>query len=151
MTHFKKSFAFTLALITVLFITGCSSKPEKIAFGKDQCAECKMIIVDPKFGGEIVTKKGKIYKFDDTHCVAAFLEHRRVELSNIRHTLFLDYNDGEFVKVKAAEFVVSSLLRSPMGGNAAAFKNKTDANRKAAELEGSKMTNWATLYNILIK
>jgi copper chaperone NosL len=55
------------------------------------------------------------------------------------------------VKVKSAEFVVSSQLKSPMGGNAAAFKNTTEANKKLAELEGSKVTNWATLYNILIK
>ena len=40
-------------------IAGCNPKPEKITFGKDNCAECKMTIMDPKFGGEIVTKKGK--------------------------------------------------------------------------------------------
>jgi copper chaperone NosL len=38
-----------------------------------------------------------------------------------------------------------------MGGNAAAFKNESEAKRKSAEIDGSKVTNWATLYNILIK
>jgi len=149
--HFKKHVRVPFIFLAVLLIASCNAKPEKIVFGKDQCVECKMIIVDPKFGGEIVTKKGKIYKFDDAHCVAAFLERRGVELNNIRHTLFLDYDDGKFVKVKSAEFVVSSQLKSPMGGNAAAFKNATEAKRKSAELEGSKVTNWATLYNILIR
>ena len=92
-----------------------------------------------------------MYKFDDAHCVAVFLERRGVELNNIHQTLFLDYNDGEFVKVRSAEFVVSSQLKSPMGGNAAAFKNAGEAKKKSAELEGSKVTNWATLYNILVK
>src|SRR5688572_16019705 len=111
-----------------------------------------MTIMDPKFGAEIVTKKGKIYKFDDVHCVATFMERRGVEMSNIHHTLFVDYNNSdEFIKVKSAEFVVSSQLKSPMGGNAAAFKNKIEAEKLAAKLEGSKVTNWATLYNILIK
>ncbi|MGZ8541956.1 MAG: nitrous oxide reductase accessory protein NosL, partial [Chitinophagaceae bacterium] len=83
---------------------------------------------------------------------AVFLERRGVELNSIHQTLFTDYNDSnEFIKVKSAEFVVSSKLKSPMGGNAAAFKNKREADKKAAEIEGSKVTNWATLYNILIK
>jgi copper chaperone NosL len=38
-----------------------------------------------------------------------------------------------------------------MGGNAAAFKNEETAKKKATTIEGSKVTNWATLYNILVK
>jgi copper chaperone NosL len=139
-------------LFFALFIIGCNPKPENISLGKDNCAECKMTIMDARFSAEIVTKKGKVYKFDDVHCVAIFLKRRGVELDNIHQTLFTDYNkSNEFVKVSAAEFVVSSQLKSPMGGNAAAFKNGTEAQKKAAEMEGSKITNWATLYNILIK
>jgi copper chaperone NosL len=152
MMQHKKMALATLALIASLFITGCNAKPEKITFGKDNCAECKMTIMDPKFGGEIVTKKGKVYKFDDSHCIAVFLERRGVELNDIYQTLFTDYNNSdEFVKVKSVEFVVSSQFKSPMGGNAAAFKNAAEAKKKAAEIEGSKVTNWATLYNILVK
>ena len=62
-----------------------------------------------------------------------------------------DELNNEFVKVNSVEFVVSSQLKSPMGGNAAAFKNATEARKKSAELEGSKVTNWATLYNILVR
>jgi len=142
----------TLAISAAVFLTGCNPKPEKIAFGKDNCAECKMTIMDQHFGGEIVTKKGKVFKFDDAHCIATFLKRRGVELSDIHQTLFVDYNNGnQFVPVKTAEFVVSSQFRSPMGGNAAAFKNKNEANEKSAQLDGSKVTNWATLYNILVK
>ncbi|HET9279039.1 MAG TPA: nitrous oxide reductase accessory protein NosL [Flavitalea sp.] len=146
----RASVAVTIA--AVLFMTACTPKAEKIAIGKDNCSECKMTIMDPKFGGELVTKKGKVYKFDDTHCIAAFLERRGIELSDIHKTLFVNYsNPQEFVEVKSAEFVVSSQFKSPMGGNAAAFKNKTEAEKKSEEMQGSKVTNWATLYNILIK
>jgi len=152
MTLHKNKLSVAIALIASLFIIACNPKPEKINYGKDNCAECKMTIMDPNFGGEIVTKKGKVYKFDDTHCIAAFLERRGVELSNIHQTLFALYNHpNEFVNVKSAEFVVSSRLKSPMGGNAAAFKNASEAKRKSAEIEGSRVTNWATLYNILVK
>jgi len=150
--HRGKTSLVATTLIAFLFITGCTPKPEKIAIGKDNCVECKMTIMDPKYGGEIISKKGKVYKFDDAHCVASFLNRRGVELSDIHQTLFVEYNEPhEFVNVSSAEFVVSSKFKSPMGGNAAAFKTKTEANKKSEEIEGSKVTNWATLYNILIK
>ena len=152
MVQYKKMASVAIASIVSIFMAGCNPKAEKIAFGKDNCAECKMTIMDPKFGAEIVTKKGKVYKFDDAHCVAVFLERRGVELTDIHQTLFVDYNNNnEFVKVKSVEFVVSSQFKSPMGGNAAAFKSATEARKKSAELEGSKVTNWATLYNILVR
>jgi len=141
-----------LGLIAFLFITSCNPLPQKIEFGKENCAECKMTIMDPKFAAEIVTKKGKVYKFDDAHCVATFLGRRAVELNNIYQTLFVDYNNShELIKVRTVEFVVSSQLKSPMGGNAAAFKSEAEARKKAAEIEGSRVTNWPTLYNVLIK
>ena len=147
-----KTILFTITLVTVLFFAACRRGPQKIEIGKDNCAECKMTIMDPKFGAEIITKKGKVYKFDDVHCVAVFLERREVELSSIHRTLFVNYDSiGEFVDVEEAEFIVSSLLKSPMGGNAAAFRNKQEAEKKIAQFPGSKSTNWATLYNILIK
>lgn len=152
MSQSTKHLSLVTALAALLLIAGCSTKAEKINIGKDNCAECKMTIMDPKFGGELVTKKGKVYKFDDAHCVAIFLERRGVELSDIHKTLFVDYNNpNEFVEVKSAEFIVSSQFKSPMGGNAAAFKNKQEAEKKSDEIKGSKVTNWATLYNILVK
>ena len=148
----KKTVSVVTVLTALLFIAACNPKAEKISIGKDNCAECKMTIMDPKFGGELVTRKGKVYKFDDAHCVATFLERRGIELTDIHKTLFVNYSKpDEFVEVKSAEFVVSSQLKSPMGGNAAAFKNKLEAERKSQQITGSKVTNWATLYNILIK
>lgn len=148
----KKLLVAVASIFIVLAMTGCNPQPEKIVFGKDNCAECKMTIMDPKFGAEIVTKKGKVYKFDDVHCVAGFMHRRAIEMAEIHQTLFVNYNDSnEFINVGAAEFVVSSELRSPMGGNAGAFKNAVEAKNKSGEISGSKVTNWATLYNILVK
>jgi copper chaperone NosL len=147
----KSSRALSFAM-AVLLLAGCSPKPEKLIAATDNCIECKMTIMDPRFGAEIVTKKGKTYKFDDARCLASFLKRRGVELGDIHQTLVCDYNaPDQFIKVSAAEFVVSSQLKSPMGGNAAAFKNEETAKKKATTIEGSKVTNWATLYNILVK
>ena len=39
--------------------------------------------MDPKFGGEVITKKGKIYKFDDLHCMVSFLKSGGSRLKKI--------------------------------------------------------------------
>jgi copper chaperone NosL len=129
----RKSRLSIVAVTMFVLLIACNPKPEAINAGKDSCAECKMTIMDTKFGAEVVTKKGKVYKFDDVHCVAVFLERRGVELGDIHQTLFVNYNNAnEFIKVGTVEFVVSSQFKSPMGGNAAAFKNVAEAKKKAA-------------------
>jgi copper chaperone NosL len=152
LTVINRSVPTISALATVILLYGCTPEAEPIITGKDNCAECKMTIADPKFGAEIVTKKGRIYKFDDVRCVAAYLNKRSVALSDIHQTLFVNYEKpGELVDVRHAEFVLSSQLKSPMNGNAAAFNGKASAEKRSAEIDGSKVTNWATLYNILVK
>ncbi|MGZ5287633.1 MAG: nitrous oxide reductase accessory protein NosL, partial [Flavisolibacter sp.] len=137
------------SLILAVGLFSCNPKPENINYGKDQCTECKMTIMDARFGGEIVSKKGKIFKFDDAHCMAAFMERRGEELKNIHKTLLVDYQTKDhWLNVDTAVFVLSSKLKSPMGSNAAAFSSKKEAEKKAEELEG-KITDWATLYNII--
>jgi copper chaperone NosL len=144
-----KSGSVITGVAASLILVSCSHKPEKINYGKDNCSECKMTIMDPRFGGEIVSKKGKIFKFDDAHCMAAFMDRRGIELSNIHKTLLV-YNNkkDKFLNVDTAVFVLSSRFKSPMGSNAAAFSSNADAEKKAAELQG-KVTDWATLYNII--
>ena len=151
--HINKHRTPAIAVASIcLMMMACTPKAEKINYGNDNCAECKMIIMDPKFGAEIVTTKGKVFKFDDVHCIAVFLERRGVELTDIHETLFSSYETPhEFINVQQAEFVVSSSFKSPMAGNAAAFKNKSVAAKKSNAIAGSRITNWATLYNILIR
>lgn len=142
-----------VALAMGLFLLGsCTPTPQPIVPGKDACAECKMTIADPKFGGEILTKKGRVYKFDDAHCLAGFLKQRKVELPDIHRTLVVQFDHpATFLNIQSAEFVISSQFKSPMGGNAAAFPGKAAAEAASAAIPGSRITNWSTLYNILIK
>lgn len=148
MTTSKNAGVIT-AIFACLFFTGCTPETEPIAYGKDNCEECKMTIMDAKFGGEIVSKKGKVFKFDDARCIGKFLDRRGIELTEIHQTLFTNYTgEHEFIDVKDAFFVVGSQLKSPMGSNAAAFSKKEEADNKAAEIEG-KVTSWATLFNVL--
>ena len=140
-----------LAVATSLIVlfSSCSVKSEPFAYGKDLCEDCKMTIMEPRYGAEIITNKGRIYKFDDVHCVANYIEKGKIQQSDIKQTLFIDYNkENTFVDGATAYFVTSPQLKSPMNSNSAAFATKEEAQKKAAETDG-KVSNWTTLQQAL--
>ncbi len=131
-----------VAVILVLSLMSCSSGPEKINYGKDLCGDCSMTIMDPKFASEIITTKGKIYKFDDIRCLTHFVNAGKVKKESISKTLFIDFeNPQQFIEVELASFVISPQLKSPMNGNAIALSSTEKALRKAAETHG-EVKNW---------
>lgn len=114
---------FAAALLASL--AGCSGGPEPIAYGKDGCHSCKMTMMDNRFGTEIVTKKGKVYKFDDVNCMLRFLKSGTVPGEDVGQLLVTDFgNPGTLIDVHAAVFVQSPEIKSPMGSNIAAFSTK---------------------------
>lgn len=129
----------------MFFLSSCSSAPEPFAYGKDVCEDCRMTIMEPHFGAEIITKKGKVFKFDDAHCVANYIKKKKIEQEDIKQTLFIDYyKENSFVDGTEAWFVVSPRLKSPMNSNAAAFDTKSAADKKATETSG-EVKNWIVL------
>jgi copper chaperone NosL len=137
--------AGAVSIAVLLFIVSCNTKPQPFAYGKDSCDDCKMTIMDPKFGGEIITKKGRIFKFDDAHCLINFIKGGTVKESDIAQTVFIDYeNNSNFLDVKSARFVVSDQLKSPMNSNAAAFSSAEKAKKKASATSGTVKT-WKDL------
>ena len=125
-------------LLPFLWFLGCEVKPEPISFGNDQCHYCKMNIVDPKFGGELVTSKGKIYKFDALECLIPSMEEMDQEYA---FTLGIAYNEPKIlVDVDSLQFVISDEFNSPMGAHLAAFNDvdALDTNQRAFDWEGVK-------------
>src|SRR5829696_4394836 len=146
-TQFKT--ASPIAALLLLFISSCTTKPEAFKLGKDICDDCKMTIMDAKFGGEIITKKGRTYKFDDAHCLAHFIKGGNVKEADIEQAVFSNYEqENTFLDSKAAQFVISDQLKSPMNSNAAAFANKANAEQKAKETAGT-VKNWDELFKSL--
>jgi copper chaperone NosL len=144
-TPLMKKTTSAAAVMLVLFFASCNTKPQPFAYGKDICDDCKMTIMDSKFGGEIITKKGKIYKFDDAHCLANFIKQGNIEEADIAQTVFIDYeNEKNFLDVKTSYFIVSDQLKSPMNSNAAAFSTEKIAGEKASATSGT-MKTWEEL------
>ncbi|MEO5948588.1 MAG: nitrous oxide reductase accessory protein NosL [Chitinophagaceae bacterium] len=134
----------SIIIFSLVLFTACSSQPQPFVIGKDDCTVCKMGVVDLKYGGEIITKKGKYYKFDDLRCMITFIKSTTLEEKDIARTLTINFNKpNEFVDVNNAWFAVSPDLRSPMGSNAAGVTTK----EAAEKLKGStgQLLSWNDL------
>lgn len=132
--------------VLLLYTCSCTAGPEPIIMGKDQCAFCKMTVSDNRFGAEIITKKGKIYKFDDTHCALSFLQNKSIDSAQVKDIYFTDFSNGHpLVRAANAFFLQSGELKSPMQGNVAAFGNRDSLDRAAVDYKGS-VVGWKELY-----
>ena len=129
------------AAVLLVSLSSCSSGPQAIAFGQDACDDCRKTNMEPQFASEILTKKGRAYKFDDVHCLRNFLKKGTVASADIAHTYCIDFNDKKtFIPAEAASFVTSEQIKSPMNGNTAAFGTKAAAEQTANTVHGQLIT-----------
>lgn len=144
---FKFNAAFATSIVSlVVLLTSCSSHPEPFKIGQDICHTCKMGIIDIKFGAEIITAKGKVYKFDDAACLTKFIKSGAIDEKDISQKVVADFEKPtSFLAIEKAIFVVSPSLKSPMMGNAAAFNNRASAEAFNTPLEG-KIMDWKQFY-----
>ncbi len=132
-----------IGLLVLLILTGCSTSPRPIHYGEDGCHYCKMTIVDKVHAAEIITKKGKAYKFDATECMVNFLTE--FETSDIKLYLSNNYTEPEtLIDATQATFLISENIPSPMGVYLSAFKEKKDAEKTRAE-KGGTLYSWEEL------
>ncbi len=115
---------FTNILFLIIIISACNISPVEIAYDYDQCAYCKMIISDSRFGCELVSTKGRIYKYDAIECMLAELNANGK--SHYKHILVTDfYNPKILIDGTIATYVISTDRPSPMGANISAYKNES--------------------------
>ena len=133
-------------LLAIIFFVSCNSQPEPIIVGKDQCSFCKMMVSDAKFGGEIVTTKNKKYKFDDMHCMLSFLKTKMIEENEVQDVYVANFssNSHQLINIKTALLLQSNLLKSPMGGNVAAFETEPEMNKIKEEYKAT-VVSWSQL------
>lgn len=136
MRNIKMNFML-IAGFLALALASCNSGPKPIKLGEEPCAFCKMTISDNRFGAEIITKKGRIYKFDDTHCVLGFMKSNTINNEDIEHTYLINFEEPHnFIAAQKAFLLKNSELHSPMGGNVAAFDDKAKMDEANVNIKG---------------
>lgn len=134
-----------IAFFSLLSSSSCNTGPEPIKTGTDNCFYCKMTISDARFGAEIVTTKGKAYKFDDMHCVLSCLRTGELGPGSIKDIYLTDFcGSHRLMNANVSSLLKSNELRSPMGGNVAAFESR-DSLIKIQKRYPGDTVNWEEL------
>ncbi len=137
--------------LIVLFLAtaSCSVSERPIVYGTDECDYCKMIIMDHRYGSELVTSKGKIYTFDAAECLVNFLHNNEAIASSASFLLVTPYTDpNSLFDARAASFLVSKQMPSPMGAYLTAFKDRETA-LEFQSTNGGNIYTWDEIYKNL--
>ncbi|NAS10491.1 nitrous oxide reductase accessory protein NosL [Poritiphilus flavus] len=130
-------------LVCSSVLLSCRVGPEPIKYGYDGCHYCSMTIVDRQHGAELVTEKGKVYKFDAIECMINF----RGELGNGNVALFLCNSHDqpeELIHAREATFLISEGIPSPMGAFLTAFSSRSAA-EQAQNIHEGELYDWNAL------
>ncbi len=142
---FKNNSGFLAMLIlSCIIIISCDIKPEPIQYGHDECSYCKMTIVDKAHAAQLVTKKGKQYKFDAIECLVWNI-NEVPELASNSIMLVADYQSpGNMLPAEKAVYIISTGIKSPMGANLSAVVNEQKVDSLIQNYGGDRY-NWDQL------
>lgn len=132
-------------------LNSCKPAVVPIEYGTDVCSFCTMTIVDNRFGAELVTRKGKIYRFDATECLVNFLQRGTVDEPDI-FIMVTNTHDrpGELMEIDLCLFLRSENLPSPMGMYINPFAEYARATDKQSE-HGGDLYTFEELSEIIYK
>ncbi|CAM3653679.1 nitrous oxide reductase accessory protein NosL [Flavobacterium gelidilacus] len=125
-------------LLTLIF--SCAKKEaEVIKLNTDGCEFCKMKIADGKFGAELITTKGRIYKFDDIHCMVNYQKEN--PNPKIQSFYIHDFNQNNIlIPAETAFYVKGGNINSPMHGNTIAVQTNEEAKQMAEKYNASPIS-----------
>ncbi len=128
-------------LITVVSINGCApAGPRALVTGADECAQCRMMITDARFGGEVVSRTGRVQAFDAIECLAAYVA--AADTNALRGVWVSDFeHPGTWLSASNAVFVEGAAISSPMGRSLLALAPSVTPKRAVARY-GGRSRDW---------
>jgi copper chaperone NosL len=141
MNKLSITYFLVVLFIILLLIVSCGGEPEPINYGHDECEYCKMLITDNKYGAELITEKGKIYKYDSIECLVNYALVENL-IGNNKVTMLVDdfSNLGKFTDARTAFYLHNDEFRSPMGLNVMAFSAEEKRSNFRLENGGNKLS-----------
>lgn len=144
---------YYIAVTIFLLLSGvsCTNTPEPINYGKDECEHCRMMITDNKYGSEVISDKGKVYKFDSIECLIEYALEKNV-IGDVNQTfLVTDFSKPlVLINAKTAFYVHNDNFRSPMALNVSAFENEIQMKAFLTENGGKNLT-WFEVIELVKK
>jgi len=141
----KKKMYKCNVLLLFLVIYSCKVSNRPIDYGSDECEFCKMIVMDKRYGSELVTEKGKVYIFDSSECLIDYLFHNEETGIKAHSLLVTPYlNPDHLIDAKSATYLVCGQMPSPMGAYLTAFSDKETA-KETQSSKGGYLFTWEEL------
>jgi copper chaperone NosL len=129
------------------FGPGCDREeaggPPEVRFGRDECAECKMSIVEERSAAaaRVQTPDGPdVLLFDDLGCLIDLESSAQVPALEMTERWTRDYGSRKWTRAETATFVFSEKIRTPMGSWIAAFAAPAVAEASHREVGGELLT-----------
>lgn len=135
--------AVLILFLSLSFMSCGDFKVEPIKLNADNCDFCKMSIADGKYAAEVITQKGRVYKFDDISCMVNYCK----ENANTKMGAYYvsDFTkDNNLIPAETAFFLSGGTIQSPMHGGIIAFPSEKESKEFAAKLN-AKPINWEAI------
>ena len=135
-----------ILVLLAVFLIGCGRpdgrlEPPEIRYGRDVCAQCGMIVSDPRFAAAAATADGTMSIFDD---IGDLLAYRKANQPDWAAIWVHDYDTQEWLRAEDAWYLLSPGIHSPMGWGIAAFASEDAARARQGEL-GGELLRWEEL------
>lgn len=151
MRNYRMNTFLLLLFFLLLLMCGCKTGPEPINYGHDECDFCRMLITDNRYGSEIVTDKGKVFKFDEVSCMIEYALVKNLIGDANQKFLVTDFANPEtLMDASSAFFVKNENFRSPMGSNVMAYDSEISRQKFVAESGGS-LLDWVDVIELVKK
>lgn len=139
-------------LFSFLFCFACVPKVEPVIFGAEACDFCAMKIQDHRFGGVLLTEKGKTYKFDSVECLMKFESEKLDREEKVKERyVFNTFKKGEYIVLERATYLDIPGTRSPMGRGVWAADSAEPFEKAKAEHTGAVVLSWPQLKTLLLQ
>ena len=140
--RFKKSNTIValLLFLSLSFFSCAKTEMVTIKLNVDTCEFCKMTIADGKYAAEVISEKGRVYKFDDIMCMVHYVKENAD--TKIADYYVSDYlQDNMLIPAKTAFFIAGGTIQTPMRGGIIAFSFENKAKEFAAKFN-AKAISW---------
>jgi len=129
-------------LLAAMIGAGCGApRPASIRYGAVNCQHCHMAVADPRFSAELVTRRHKVYVFDDPGCLATFLAAGTVAARDVHSLWVSDFLEPDsLLDARRVVFLRTDRIRTPMDSRVIAVRPGARADSLRVALNGVEQT-----------
>ncbi len=149
--HFLRLSGGATILVALGPLAACSAPgPRAIRIGEEECAHCRMRISEERFAAQVLNDRGRSWVFDSIECMVEWtLQEAELPADRIAGWWVTDFEaPGRWLDARAAHYLRSDHLRSPMGLGLSAYGEAAGA-RTQRSAHGGEVLDWDSVRDLV--